>query len=264
MHTTAFRALGIPGILLPWELSPEQVPEFIRTVRLLDIRGCCITIPNKQAVLPLVDACTDQARAVGAANTLYRDGDKICAHNTDVAGFVTPLASLALDPSAPVLLLGAGGASRAAVVGLQQAGMRTIYVTSHSNTTAAALADEFGLHPVGWEGRGSVDVELIVNTTPLGMTGKFVNETPFAKEWFSGRTGVVYDTIYTPLETRLLREAKQSGWRTVDGLGMFIAQAEHQFSLWTGATLPDEAIQAVTAALYGPNFDASVVRTYTL
>jgi len=259
LHTTAFRAAGFPGILLPWDIAPGELPAFVRSVRTLNIRGSCITIPHKQGMLPLVDSLTGRARAVGAVNTLYRDGGAILGDNTDVPGFSAPLAKKALDASLPVLLLGAGGAARAAVVGLLEYGFRRIAIAGRSGAAAAALADEFGVDAVVWEKRGEADAGLVVNTTPLGMTGAGESETPFDRDWFSGRSGTVYDTIYTPRATRFMREAEEAGWAAVGGLGMFIGQAECQFSLWTGLSLPVEAKNAVVRALYGPGVELAAV-----
>ena len=250
MHNTAFRTLGLPGVYLSWPVEPGRLPAFMDAVRLLDIRGCSITIPHKVDVLPLLDAMTDGVREMGACNTLYRDGEKICGENTDVIGFMTPLRTHRLSPETRVLLLGAGGVSRAAVAGLRRLGLTDIAVTNRRRERAEALAEEFGLSSIPWEARGDVRADLVINTTSLGMTGAQDRETPYPSEGFRS-TGIAYDLVYTPFRTRFLHEAEAAGWNTLSGLDMFIAQGDAQFRLWTGRRLPPEAVEAVKAALYG-------------
>lgn len=251
LHTTAFRTLGIPGILLPWAIEPGQVGLFMQSMRLLGIRGSCVTLPHKQEVLRLADRASERARLTGAANLLHFDGDTLCADNTDVAGFVSPLLEISPAASSTVLLLGAGGAARAAVVGLMEMGITGIHVTSPSGVTAVRLAEAFGLASVPWAERGDVKADIIVNTTPVGMKGRLEGETPYPAAWLAGKTGLVYDIVYTPLRTRLLAEAEAAGWQTQTGLAMFIGQADRQFRTWTDNPLPQAAIDAVTTALYG-------------
>ncbi len=250
MHNTAFKTLDLPGVYLSWPVEPGRLPEFMDAVRLLNIRGCSITIPHKVDVLPLLDAMTGGVKEMGACNTLYRDGEAICGENTDVIGFMAPLRKRALAPETSVLLLGAGGVSRAAVVGLRRLGLANIAVTNRRRERAEALAEAFGLTPVPWEERGDVRADLVINTTSLGMTGAQERETPYPAESFRG-AGIAYDLIYTPFRTRFLREAEAAGWSSLSGLDMFIGQGDAQFRLWTGRSLPPEAIEAVKNTLYG-------------
>lgn len=249
LHTIAFRELAIPGVLLPWAMKPEHLSAFIDSVRLLDIRGVCVTIPHKVSVIPLLDRVTEQVRSTGAANLIYRDGDLLCGDNTDVPGFITPLQDAALPPTTRVLLLGAGGAARAVVVGLHELGLTDITATSGTEQRLAALAEDFDLKTIPWAERTDVPAELVINATPLGMKGAYEKETPFPAEVFANRSGIAYDIVYTPQETRFLRDAALAGWQTLSGRDMFVSQADHQFFRWTGQHLPDAAIRAVVSAL---------------
>lgn len=121
LHNTGFRTLGINALYQKWEVPPEKLPAFVESVRLLDIQGCSVTIPHKVGLLPLLDEVSPLARQVGAANTIYWNGDRLCGENTDVAGFMAPLADMPLG-GADVLLLGAGGAARAVAAGLAAPG----------------------------------------------------------------------------------------------------------------------------------------------
>lgn len=250
LHNTAFRSLGLPGVYLSWPVEPGRLPAFMDAMRLLNIRGCSITIPHKVDIVPLLDGVSDGVRLMGACNTLYRDGDAIRGENTDVIGFMEPLRKLALPPSARALLLGAGGVARAAAVGLQRLGLTRISVANRRPDRAKELAAAFGLEAVPWDARGEIGADILINATSLGMTGAHENETPYPAACFRGR-GIAYDLIYTPFQTRFLREAAQAGWTRLSGLGMFLGQGDAQFHLWTGRHLPPEATEAVKQALYG-------------
>lgn len=249
MHNTAFKALDLPGVYLSWPVEPGRLPAFTDAVRLLDIRGCSVTIPHKIDILPLLDESSEGVKEMGACNTIYRKGEKICGENTDVIGFMAPLQKHRPSPETRVLVLGAGGVSRAAIAGLRRLGLTDITVTNRRKERAEALCDEFGLASAPWEERGDVPAGLIINTTSLGMTGSQEHETPYPPV-FRG-DGIAYDLVYTPFHTRFLLDAAAAGWKTISGLDMFIGQGDAQFHLWTGRHLPEEAIRAVTSALYG-------------
>lgn len=266
LHTTAFQVMGLSAVLAPWPLEPEKLPAFMEAFRLLNIQGACVTIPHKRAVIALADQATDLVRTVGAANLLYRRNGQIWADNTDVPGFLAPLrqpagpfnpttsSSLAepLSADSRALVLGAGGAARAVAAGLKTLGLTRITVTDIAPETAEALAEDFDIQMQPWGRRREVEAELIVNVTPLGMLGRLEAQTPFPAEWFAGRKpGLAYDIVYSPFETRFLKEAGAAGWLTVNGLPMFLEQADHQFRAWTGHHLPDEAKQTVWNELAG-------------
>ncbi|RKS85264.1 shikimate dehydrogenase [Orbus hercynius] len=249
IHTTSFKDHNIPAVLIAWPTPPDEVESFIKSVRLLNIRGCCVTIPHKQTVIPFLDEVTDRVKKVGAANLIYWDGDKLCGDNTDVKGFMAPLEREPLpNEYQKVLLLGAGGAARAAVVGLQLLGYTDITVANMTYHSSLTLAQEFNLKTIPWHERGQVEAHIIVNSTPLGMLGKFEADTPYNAEWFKGK-GVAYDIVYTPNDTRFRLEAEKAGWQSISGIGMFLGQANEQYKIWTGNDLSANAKQAVIDAL---------------
>lgn len=250
LHTTAFRLLDLPGFLTAWPMPPERLSDFVAAMRLLGVKGCCVTIPHKEAIMPLLDEVTDRVREIGSVNTLYRDGERICGDNTDILGFTEPLLTENLSSETATLVLGAGGTARSVLVGLRSLGLNRICVTSRRPEQARGLADEFGCDTVAWERRDGVDFSLLVNTTALGMAGKYENETAFPREWLAGRRkGLAYDVVYTPHRTRLLRDAAMEEWRTIPGLEMFLGQAGHQFRIWTGRRFPPEARRLVAQLL---------------
>ena len=258
LHNTGFEALGINALYMKWEVPPDKLPAFVESVRLLNIRGCSVTIPHKVGLLPLLDEVTPLAQCVGAANTIYWHNGRLCGENTDVAGFMAPLAGVPLA-GADVLLLGAGGAARAVAAGLMapapQARPAHIYVATPSDKSHLPLAEEFGLTPLLWQDRHGPAPLLIINTTPLGMRGKAEADTPYdftlaaASAPMGNATPLAYDIVYNPLETRFLREARAAGRRCISGLEMFFGQGDAQFRLWTGQGLPQESRRALEAAL---------------
>lgn len=260
LHNTGFAALGINALYLKWEVPPQKLPTFVESVRLLNIRGCSVTIPHKVELLPLLDEVSPLARSVGAANTIYWKGESLCGENTDVAGFMAPLGNEPLA-GADVLLLGAGGAARAVAAGLVTTAPHNrparVFVATPSNKSHLPLADEFGLTPLLWQDRHEPASMLVINTTPLGMRGKAEQETPYdfsqatplAPANDAHATPLAYDIVYNPLETRFLREARAAGRRCISGLEMFFGQGDAQFRLWTGQGLPPESRRALETAL---------------
>ncbi|WP_297227586.1 shikimate dehydrogenase [uncultured Desulfovibrio sp.] len=252
IHNTAFEALGRDAVYLRWEIAPERLAAFVDSFRLLRMRGCSVTIPHKVAIMPYLDAVSASAQAVGAVNTLYWQDDALCGENTDVTGFMAPLLERALPKDTPVLLLGAGGAARAAAAGLRAHGFSDCTVCTPSDRTHVPLAEAFDMRAIAWKDRHDAPARLIINATPLGMYGKAEGETPydFTQARAEGRTGLAYDIVYNPLRTRFLAEAETADWRTLGGLEMFHGQADAQFYLWTGRHLPAAARQALEAALH--------------
>jgi shikimate dehydrogenase len=249
LHTTGFRSLGMNAVLTPWPLGSEKLPLFFEAFRLLNIQGACVTLPHKEAVMPFLDEISDRARTLGAVNLIYRRNGLIRGDNTDGLGFLAPLKDRGLSPATRVLLLGAGGAARAAAAGLRELGLNDLTVCAPSGRRLPELARAFDLKTAPWDLRGQIPCELVVNATPLGLKGPAERETAYQAEWFAGRRGLAYDLIYTPRTTRFLAEALAAGWETIDGLTMFLGQAEAQFLTWTGRPLPPEAGRKVAEAL---------------
>ena len=249
LHTTGFKTLGLDAVLTPWPLTSEELPLFFEAFRLLNLQGACVTLPHKEAVAPFLDEISDRARIMGSVNLIYRKGGLVCGDNTDSLGFLAPLKDRALSPATRVLLLGAGGAARAAAAGLWELGLRDLTVCAPSDRRPAELARAFDLKTAPWARRGEIACELVVNATPLGLNGPAEGQTAYQAEWFAGRRGLAYDLIYTPRTTRFLAEARAAGWETIDGLAMFLGQAEAQFLTWTGQPLPPEAGQKVAEVL---------------
>jgi len=251
LHGTWLREYGVAGYYVPLHVEAGDLERVLRAMPAMGFVGVNVTIPHKEAVLALADEVSDAAARIGAANTLtFRNGG-IHADNTDGYGFMANLRQMAPDwdgKAGPALVLGAGGAARAVVVALQDAGVPEIRLTNRTRARAEALAAEFGVSVVDWEARadGLDDLGLLVNTTALGMQGQRPLDMPLG-----GLPGsaLVSDIVYTPLETALLRDAHAQGCHVVDGLGMLLHQAVPGFERWFGHR--PEVTEALRRAVLG-------------
>jgi 3-dehydroquinate dehydratase / shikimate dehydrogenase len=227
MHNAAFRAAQLDAVYVPLEATDAD--DFLAFADAMDVRGASVTLPFKVDLLPHVEADV-LARRVGAVNTLTRGRSREwIGTNTDVAGFLAPLAGRINLKGARAAILGAGGAARGAAMALADAGARVVLHARRVNAARDVAADV----GVGYAPMPPVAAswDLLVNATPVGME-PHVEETPWPDARFDGR--LVYDLIYNPQETRLLREARGAGCETLGGLEMLVAQASRQFEIWTG------------------------------
>jgi len=236
IHHYWLRLYGIDGGYSIEAIPPEGLAEFVMHLSMHGFVGANVTIPHKERALQLTlpDA---RAAAVGAANTLYYEGETLRSTNTDVEGFIGNLDAAApgWDRTEDALVLGAGGSSRAVVFGLIERGIKRIHLANRTMERAHALADQFGgsVMPLAWNGLDDVlpRAGLLVNTTSLGMAG----QPPLSVELpLLPSDAVVADLVYVPLETPLLAAAKGLGLKTADGLGMLLHQAVRGFELWFG------------------------------
>jgi 3-dehydroquinate dehydratase/shikimate dehydrogenase len=245
MHNAVFRAAGLDAVYLP--LVASTADDFMTFAETLGVKGASVTIPYKVDLFQRVSDVDDLSRQVGAINTLRRATNGWEGRNTDVSGFLRPLANTLQLRGARASILGNGGAARAVAVALARAGSAvTVYGRSRARADEVArlAGGEGALLPVA---RKSWD--LLVNATPLG-TFPNVEETPFEDGEFDGR--VVYDLVYNPVRTRLLREAAAAGCKTIGGLDMLVAQAEDQSEWWLGRRPPIDLMrQAAQASLGG-------------
>ncbi|MBQ7738561.1 MAG: shikimate dehydrogenase [Desulfovibrionaceae bacterium] len=250
IHNLGFKSLNLAATYIKLPIEPKNLADFVQKMRLRPISGCSVTIPHKQNIISYIDKLTPSAQKISAVNTLFWQNGQLCGDNTDMAGFLDPLKDLDLKELS-VLVLGAGGAARACVCGLDSCQVREIYLTTQSNKNHLALAKEFGCTPIPWEDRYHAPVDMVVNATPLGMHGQFVDQNPydFSKLTESLRPQIAYDIVYNPLETLFLRKAAQTSAKTISGFQMFLAQANAQFHLWTGENLPPDTKDVLRAAL---------------
>jgi shikimate dehydrogenase len=227
MHNAAFRAASLDSVYLP--MPAVDADDFLTFARAFGVRGASVTIPFKVALFEHVQQVDALAKKVGAINTLRMNGGW-SGTNTDIAGFLAPLRQRRTPlTGARAAILGAGGAARAVAVGLAEAGAR-VSVHARQRGQAERIADLVSGGVGAWPpAPGTWD--LLVNTTPVGMYPG-VDESPVPPDVLTGR--VVYDLVYNPSSTRLLRDAAQAGCDTIGGLDMLVAQAEEQFRYWNG------------------------------
>jgi shikimate dehydrogenase len=236
IHHYWLRTLGIEGGYNIEAVPPEGFAEFVLHLAAHGFVGANVTIPHKERALAL-SVPDARARAVGAANTLWYEGDELRSTNTDIEGFINNLDACApgWDGVEDALVLGAGGSSRAVAFGLIERGIKRVHLANRTLERARALADRFGasVHPVAWEAIGDLlpRAGLLVNTTSLGMHGQPALEIDVG---LLPSHAVVADLVYVPLETPLLAAARSRGLKTADGLGMLLHQAVRGFELWFG------------------------------
>ena len=238
IHNYWIKRYGVDGAYTKEAVRPEAVAGFLKLLAVNGLIGCNVTVPHKEAAFAAADVKEASAQAVAAANTLWIDGGKLHAANTDTYGFMTHLAASAPGwdaRGATVSVLGAGGAARAIVYGLLEAGVGEVRVFNRTRARAEALAAQLGprVKVYDWAERTvrSRDAALLVNTTSIGMKGEGSLGIDF--DGFD-QNCVVADIVYVPLQTEFLAKAKARGLRTVDGLGMLLHQAVPGFERWFG------------------------------
>ena len=250
VHGYWLRKYGLKGHYIPMDIEPDKLADLLPRLADLGFVGANVTIPHKERVMEIADLITDRATLIGAANTLiFRKDGRIHADNTDGYGFIENIRQAIPDwnpKSGPAVVFGAGGACRAVLASLLDVGVPRIILTNRTRIRAEKLREDFGnrVQVVEWVQAGNVleEADLVVNTTSLGMTGKPEMRVPLD----GLRPGaIVNDLVYTPLQTRLLATAEDSGCRVVDGLGMLLDQAVAGLERWFGKRpVVDENVRA--------------------
>ncbi len=237
LHNTMFAAHNLNAIYLPLEVADVE-DFFKRLVKpqsreiALNFRGFSVTIPHKTAVIPLLDTVHPTAAQIGAVNTIVIEDGKLLGYNTDVDGAMQPLEKLVNPAGESCAVIGSGGAARAIIYGLlQRQAAVTIY--ARNLIAAAQLEEEFAVPVLPLEKLQANKDKILINTTPVGMRGFQEGESIIPAGWLE-KHHIVYDLVYNPLQTRLLKDSQAAGCLTISGLDMLIAQACLQFQLWTG------------------------------
>jgi 3-dehydroquinate dehydratase/shikimate dehydrogenase len=241
----AFRRENVNGVYLA--LHAKTLKDLLHCVREIPIHGMSITMPYKQAILPYLDNTDAHTTKIGACNTVVRAQDgKLYGFNTDAAGIVRPLERrLSTLENARILVLGAGGAARAAVFGLRERGAE-VYILNRSAAPAKKLARSARARTIKRADLKKLAFDVIINATPVGMGN--TRDTPLQEKEINAR--YVFDMVYDPAETRLLKLAKERGAQIIPGIEMFVQQAARQFEIWTGKPAPgDEMLRVVLLAL---------------
>jgi 3-dehydroquinate dehydratase/shikimate dehydrogenase len=241
----AFRRENVNAVYLP--LQAKTLADLMTCVREIPIHGMSVTMPYKQAILQHLDNTDAHTTKIGACNTVVRAQDgKLYGFNTDAAGVVRPLERrLSTLEGARILVLGAGGAARAAVFGLKERGCE-VYILNRSAAPAQKLARQARARSIKRADLKKLAFDVIINATPVGMGN--TRDTPLLEKEINAR--YVFDMVYDPGETRLLKLAKERGAQVIPGIEMFVHQAARQFEIWTGKPAPsDEMLKVVLLAL---------------
>ena len=249
----ALRATGIDATYERWETSPADLPARIDSLRDPGCLGANVTIPHKQAVLPLLEEVAPLAAGIGAVNTIVNDAGRLAGHNTDGGGFVAALREAGFAPAGNrFLLVGAGGAARGIAFALREAGAASISISNRTAARAEALALAAGAGAVPFEAPPT-GYDCVVNCTSAGMHGSAAEDVLPCDPAATDPGALIVDIVYAPEETPLLRAARAAGRPVLGGLPMLIHQGALAFELWTGRPAPLDAMrEAARAALDDP------------
>jgi 3-dehydroquinate dehydratase/shikimate dehydrogenase len=241
---TAMRRENVNGVYVP--LHAKTLKDLLNCVREIPLHGLSVTMPYKQAILPHLDNTDAHTAKIGACNTLVRGQDgKLYGFNTDVAGVLRPLEQRLTIDGTKVLVLGAGGAARAAVFGLKERGAE-VWVLNRTSAKGQKLARQSKARSIKRADLRKVAFDVIINATPVGMGN--TKDCPLKDDEIQAK--VVFDMVYDPVETHLLRIARSKGIAVIPGVEMFVQQAARQFEIWTGKPAPaGDMLRAVTIAL---------------
>ena len=246
MHNASFERLGMDAIYMPFDVKEDDIDSTLRALRAAGLRGANVTIPHKQRIIARLDRLDDAARRVGAVNTILVRGKRLLGYNTDVSGFIGALKGAGVRlRGARALVIGAGGAARAAVYGLLEE-RAVVTVANRSRENAIELKKKLGASQINVAGFEDIPAivggsDIVVNCTPAGMRG-FLSQSPVPARLLH-RDIAVMDMVYNPVRTPLLAAAEKAGAVTISGMEMFIRQGTGSLRIWTKRTVPLAAVR---------------------
>jgi shikimate dehydrogenase len=254
MHNTALQACGLDYVYVPFEVAPDGLGAAVTGLKALGVAGFSVTIPHKTHIMQYLDGLDATADAAGAVNTVKNDCGRLIGYNTDGDGLIRSFTNeLGFNVrGASIAIIGAGGAARGAIAALSRAGAGRIIIANRTHERAFALVSAMALRFPGTElsvvsgfkelEECLTDIDVLVNTTSLGMDR---DSLPILRLDRLPRTARVYDMVYAPPVTPLLKEAAGLGLKGANGLGMLAAQGELAFTIWTGITPPSGLMRSV-------------------
>lgn len=247
VHNRAFQARRMDAVFLPFLVKPAQLKDFFTLANELPIAGCSVTIPHKQKVLRYLDIIDPLARRIGSVNTVWKKAGKWRGTNTDAAAVIKPLARELRLAKSSILLAGNGGAARSAAHALIDAGAK-LWIVGRNPDRVRSLAKVCGAEPLSREQAESRMFDALVHATPLGMYPH--TEECFFPDKIPAR--LVFDMVYNPIDTLLLRKTAAQGGAVIAGMQMFLEQAAQQFEIWTGETAPRAVMEKAAAEALRP------------
>jgi len=251
LHNHLYEALGLDYVYKSF--STTDLPAAVGGIRALGIRGSAISMPFKEAVIPLLDALEASAQAIDSVNTIVNNDGRLTGYNTDYSAVRTLLARHAVDPAMPFLLRGSGGMAKAVVAALRDSGFTRGTIVARNAAAGQALASLYGY---AWrehlppEGAG-----LLVNVTPIGMDGPDSDVLAFPAEMIAGCT-IAFDIVAQPAETPFIVAARKQGKRIISGAEVIVLQSTEQFILYTGIRPSADQIRAAAIFAHGPGIAA--------
>jgi len=250
LHNSAFKHLGLNIVYLAFDIESRYLPRVVKGLKSLNVVGFNVTIPYKVSIIKLLDVLDPTAKETRAVNTVVLKNNELIGYNTDVEGIRRSLLDSRSTLKGKALIIGAGGAARAAVVALKNLGIKEIVIANRRIWKAAALVRMFKMHDLemkstslGEVRRYSRTSSIIINATPIGMWPN-QDETPLSSNDIP-ENSTVLDLVYNPLKTKLLEEAEKAGAETINGLKPLIEQAVKAFELWTGLHPPKDVLLRV-------------------
>jgi 3-dehydroquinate dehydratase/shikimate dehydrogenase len=245
IFNSAFRYENVNAVYLA--LHAKKLSDLLACLRDIPLSGCSVTMPYKQEILPHLDNSDQLTQQTGACNTLVRGQDgRVFGFNTDVYGLVAALEARVTLRGAKILVLGAGGAARAAVFGCKARGAE-VFITNRTSATAVALARKAEINYIKRQDVAKSQFDVIINATPVGMGAN--KHSPLEEKELNAR--YIFDLVYNPVETKLIKMAKAKGLHTISGVEMFVHQAARQFEIWTGKPAPVEGMRQVVMRKLG-------------
>jgi shikimate dehydrogenase len=241
-HNYLYEELGLNFVYKAF--TTGDIEAAIGGVRALGIRGCSVSMPFKEAVIPLVQELTASAQAIDSVNTIVNDDGRLTAYNTDYEAVAELIGQRGLDPAAPVLLRGSGGMAKAVVAAFRDAGFRDLTVLARNAVAGPALAEKYGYR---WVHDDPTPADaIIVNVTPLGMNGPDADVLAFPPSQIEAARAV-FDVVASPAETPLIQAARAAGKPVITGAEVIALQAARQFELYTGVSISAEQVARASA-----------------
>jgi len=246
VHNAGYRALGLNFMYKTFAIN--DIKGVIIGVRSLGIRGCSVSMPFKEKVIPFLDRLDPLAKKIGAVNTIVNDNGQLTGYNTDVIAVEKSLKPLQIKNDNDIIIFGAGGVSRAILVALKNLKLKNITVANRTTRKGERLAKEFNVNFIQWSKRESVKADVIINATSIGMIPNIFS-SPISNNKIKN-SQIVMDVVATPPKTKLIKIANKQGKITVDGLKLSLYQAFTQFKLYTGRNPPIQVMQKAARTLY--------------
>ena len=246
VHNAGYRALGLNFMYKTFAI--DDIRGVITGVRSLGIRGCSVSMPFKEKVIPFLDRLDPLAKKTSAVNTVVNDNGRLIGYNTDVIAVEKSLRPLQIKNDKDIIIFGAGGVSRAILVALKNLKLKNITVANRTTRKGERLAKEFNVNFIQWSKRENVKAEVLINATSIGMVPNIFS-SPISKKKIKN-SQIVMDVVVTPPKTKLIKIANKQGKITVDGLKLSLYQAFIQFKLYTGRNPPIQVMQKAANTLY--------------